>query len=130
MTEKKIQNLRKDFDKALGRLEEALGVEATRLIKDGTIKRFEFTFELAWKLMQAIIQFQGLDAKSPKKSIRIAAQIGLVDNPDEWITYLEKRNLTAHVYDLDMADEVYECAKLFLPDGRKLLQCAETLNED
>lgn len=125
MLENKIKNLTADFNKAVSRLEEALEVEADRLDKDGTIKRFEFTFELSWKLMQAIIQSKGLEASSPKSSIRVAAKIGLIDNPDDWLVYLEKRNLTAHVYDLDMADEVYEYAKKLAPDARRFLVAAQ-----
>jgi hypothetical protein len=56
----------------------------------------------------------------------VAAKIGLINNPDDWLVYLEKRNLTAHVYDLDMADEVYEYARKFAPDARRLLETAQT----
>jgi len=37
------------FNKALGRLAEALDAPASDLVRDASIQRFEFTFELAWK---------------------------------------------------------------------------------
>lgn len=127
MTEDKVLKISKDLRNALARLEEALKLEATTIHKDATIQRFEFSFELAWKLMQAVAGFKGkgLDARSPKDSIRVAAQIGLIGNPSEWIEYLKKRNQASHTYDETMADEVYQAARVFLPDGKKLLQSAE-----
>ena len=43
----KLENLIKDLTKANERLKEAIGLEPTRIHKDATIQRFEFTFELA-----------------------------------------------------------------------------------
>ena len=126
MSREIILNLVEDYEKALQRLEEAVQAEETQLHKDATVKRFEFTFELAWKLMQAIIVDKGYRERGPKDSIRRAARIGLIDNADAWVEYLKKRNMVVHVYDIDFADEVYECAKEFVPDGRVLLQNAKT----
>jgi hypothetical protein len=36
---------------------------------DATILRFGFCFELAWKLMKAILEYEGIEANSPRASI-------------------------------------------------------------
>jgi len=117
-----ILGLTEDYEKALQRLEEAVQAEATQLHKDATVKRFEFTFELAWKLMQLVIIDKGYRERGPKDSIRRAARIGLIDNADAWMDFLKKRNQIVHVYDIDIADEVYDSAKSFASDARHLLQ--------
>lgn len=40
------------FEKALRRLEEALDKPESAIVRDASIQRFEFTFELAWKAIQ------------------------------------------------------------------------------
>ena len=109
----KSEKLLEDLKKAVERLREAVGLEPTRIHKDATIQRFEFTFELAWKLMYAALQVQGVEAFGPRNVIRQGVQAALIDNPEEWFKFLELRNLIAHVYKEQVADEIYEGAKEF-----------------
>ena len=45
-----------NFENALGRFEEALLIpKANTLAIDGTIQRFEFTFETAWKAIRNML---------------------------------------------------------------------------
>ena len=43
----KIKKISKNYTKALNRLKEALLEEPTDIVVDGTLQRYEFTFELA-----------------------------------------------------------------------------------
>ena len=54
---------RREFEKALNRLEEALKEEETDIVIDGVLHRFEFTFELAWKTMKDYLEYQGIIEK-------------------------------------------------------------------
>lgn len=114
----KLQSLFANFQKALGRLEETIKLPPTSVHKDATIQRFEFTFELAWKLMQSTTKYQGFESKSPRESIRVATQLGLIYDPEEWFEFLEARNLTTHTYNEPVADEVYQKAKEFLKTAK------------
>lgn len=109
----KPEKLLADLKRATQRLKEALGAEPTQLNQDATIQRFEFTFELAWKLMQILIRDKGIEVFGPKDVIRRAAQVRLVDDPEAWIGFLQARNLTTHVYDQPVAEEIYNRAKEF-----------------
>lgn len=42
-----------NFSRAVARLEEALKAQGHALSLDGTVQRFEFTFEMAWKALRA-----------------------------------------------------------------------------
>lgn len=102
-----------DFDKALNRLNEAIeesknNTKSTTL-KDGVIQRFEFCYEICWKVMKMYLENEGIEeAKSPRSTFREAFKVELIDDGEAWIDMLKDRNLTSHVYDEEMAIEIYE----------------------
>lgn len=103
----------KDFQNAYDRLIEGLEMEKTSsIIIDGVIQRFEFTFELSWKLMKAYLEYQGFEeAKSPRSTIRLAYQNGIIEDGDQWIDMMIDRNRTSHIYDEEQAKEIYSKIK-------------------
>ena len=121
----KLENLKEDLTKANQRLKEASGLEPTRIHKDATIQRFEFTFELAWKTIQEYIRDQGFDCKSPKSCFRTAAEVGLIKNIEIWFEYLKARNLIAHTYNEKLSNEVYSEAIKFGAEVDNLLKAFE-----
>ncbi len=48
---------------------------------------------------------------SPREVFRVAAQEKLIENVEDWFEVLKKRNLTTHVYNLKIAEEIFD----FLP---------------
>lgn len=78
---------------------------------DATIQRFEFCFELAWKLMKAVLQYDGIEANSPRSCIRESWKQGLIPDAQEWLEMMEKRNLSSHTYDENAAREIYREVK-------------------
>lgn len=64
------------------------------------IQRFEYCFELGWKLMKDLA-WEGASqlVKSPKGAIAWAFRNGLVENAEVWRDMLSSRNLTTYVYD-------------------------------
>jgi nucleotidyltransferase substrate binding protein (TIGR01987 family) len=118
----KLERLIKDLKKANQRLKEAVKLSPTRIHRDATIQRFEFTFELTWKTIQEYIRDQGFDCNSPKNCIREGARLEAIDNPEDWFEYLEARNFIAHTYNEKLVDRVYKKAKKFPKEIDKLLE--------
>lgn len=119
----KLESQHQDLTKALDRLKEASLLPSDNTInQDATIQRFEFTFELCWKIMQTIVSQNKQNIYGPKNVIRVTAQLGIIDDPQIWFDFLEKRNLTAHTYDEKTAQAVYQAAKKFVPYVEELLK--------
>lgn len=92
------------FGKALVRMDEVVTLWHSRklsdLERDGMIQRFEYTQELAWKLLKNYIEYQGeAQLGGSRDTIRQAFRLGLIENSEPWFDMLESRNLTSHVYD-------------------------------
>lgn len=103
-------------------LQEALGLEANRLVQDAAIQRFEFTFEATWKAAKAfLLKKEGLDVGTPKSVLRACHQAGLLDSEElkQALLMADDRNLTSHTYDEGVADTIFSRLK----DHLALIQC-------
>ena len=106
-----MQSTLRKLEDAITRLEEALNQELNEFIRDSVIKRFEFSFELLWKLIKKIAESESLECYSPKSCMKLGYQMGLINNEDTFLSMLEYRNLTVHMYNEVEAQEVYEFVK-------------------
>jgi nucleotidyltransferase substrate binding protein (TIGR01987 family) len=95
-----------DFSRALTRLDEALSVPKSDIVRDAVIQRFEFTFELAWKTMKLWLSGQGVEVHTPAQVLAEALQAGLIIDGNGWSRMQESRNWTSHTYDLALAEAV------------------------
>lgn len=113
------------FSNAIARLDEALRKEpANDLERDGCIQRFEYTYELAWKMIRRHFMVTGLPDAAIlgwRELFREAARHGLIEDAELWFSFHKARNITSHNYDEEKADASYTSAKLFLPHAKKLL---------
>lgn len=105
------------FARALERLERALAQPAAaELSVDGTIQRFEFTFELCWKTLQAALRHEGFDVKSPRATLQKAFTEEWIDDEGLWLQMLEDRNDTSHTYDEALAQTIYHRIHGYMPE--------------
>ena len=113
MSQNKANELYIDYQSSLERLSETLGEDINKnpIALDAIIQRFEFTFEIAWKLMRAILLYRGKEVNSPRMAIKEAFKERFFEDGDGWIKMLEDRNLTSHTYKQDLAKEIYERIK-------------------
>ena len=89
-----------NYEKAYLRLEEAINQEnLNELERNGLIQRFEFTLDLAWKVLKDFLQEKGFVFKpSPKDTLRMAQQGEYIFYAQELIDGLEIRNELSHDY--------------------------------
>lgn len=113
MTEEQLREKLVNYQKALERLDESLEVQnPDQFIYDSVIKRFEFTYELAWKLMKAFIEYKGgEDVRFARDVFREAYANGLVKDGEGWLQMMQDRNLSSHTYNEEAAREIYDRVK-------------------
>ena len=103
------------FTTAITRFSEALSAPATDLTRDASIQRFEFCFELAWKVIQERARAEGLECQSLKSCLKMAYKNSWITDETGWLAMLEDRNRTAHTYDETLAKDVYRRLPAHLP---------------
>jgi nucleotidyltransferase substrate binding protein (TIGR01987 family) len=95
-------------------------------VRAGIIQHFEVAYELCWKFLQRWLRENASPAEADfprtrKDLFRQAARAGLVDDPIPWFGFGDARNLTAHTYDGETAQDVWAAARRFLPQAKELL---------
>ena len=81
--------------------------DLSELEKEGLIQRFEYTFELAWKVLQDYLQFLGFQFQTgPNSTLQMAFENGLINNHDAWRRMAKARITTSHTYNEGDADEI------------------------
>jgi len=112
--------------KALDSLNEVLELEENPIIRDSAIQRFEYTYELAVKLLKRKLEEMASSVEEIghmgfKDIIRTGAEKGLIDEPEAWFEYRQKRNITSHTCDEKKAEEVYAVLRGFSEKVKFLL---------
>lgn len=120
MTENKDIRWMQRFDnyrKALRLLGQAVEIVSQRvngdeavedLLKEGLIQRFEYTHELAWKVMKDYAEYQGYtDIRGSRDAFRKAFEMEIITDK-RWMESIADSNLTSHNYDDETAEAIYE----------------------
>jgi nucleotidyltransferase substrate binding protein (TIGR01987 family) len=111
------------IEKALGQLESALrSPPANDLERDGAIQRFEYTFELAWKVAKRVLEDSGIIATTPKAVIRELGSHGWINDVEKWLDFLKARNSSVHTYVEKTAIDVFRSAQGFPAECRALVE--------
>lgn len=125
------------FNQAIRSLKLALDeykVNNTDFIRDSCIQRFEYTYELSWKMLKRYLEttspnpaefdemsFQNLIRTGNEKSL-------LLSNLEVWKKYRVARGTTSHTYNNQKALEVFSIIPDFLKEAQYLLQQLEKNN--
>jgi nucleotidyltransferase substrate binding protein (TIGR01987 family) len=86
---------------------------ASDLHKTAAIKAFEYTYEIAWKIMKRILKQEGIDPPFMKDLFRESLKKGLISDSESWFKFMEKRNISAHTYNETSMDEIIEVFEEF-----------------
>jgi nucleotidyltransferase substrate binding protein (TIGR01987 family) len=122
------------FKNAVGRLKEIIDLREQRPLSqfecDSIVKRFEFTYEMAWKLMMSYEKDNGItELLGSKDVVRQAFAMSIIENGEAWLEMIDDRNKTSHLYDEEMAADVIDeivhtYYPLFIELQRKMDQMA------
>jgi nucleotidyltransferase substrate binding protein (TIGR01987 family) len=103
------------------------------IIKAGVIQHFEFCYELCWKFIKRWLEMninpEAADGVTRRELFRQGVENKLLDNVDEWMIFHSARNRVSHIYDEDVAEEVFAIVRKFLPYAKSLLSRLESKND-
>lgn len=122
-----FQSLQKAIAQLEAGLQESQGSPESELLRDGVIQRFEYTYELCWKMLRRYLEVtlpnpEEVDGMSFQTLIRTGSEQGLLLNGwDRWVNYRKARGTTSHVYDGEKAREVFGVVPEFLLEAKYLL---------
>jgi nucleotidyltransferase substrate binding protein (TIGR01987 family) len=111
MSRTRFDERKREMRAAVARLSEAAAAPASDLVRDASIQRFEFSFEIVWKTLKLYLEHQGHECVSPRATIKKAFSEGIIvteSEADSWMGMLEDRNLTSHAYDESLAKRIYQ----------------------
>ena len=102
----KYMNLKKAYDRLLEVSKLYDGKDD--IIRDSLIQRFEFTYELTHKTLREFMKYLGvtLENSFPRTIYKKAYVNNLISNDKVWISLLEDRNSTSHIYNENLVDEI------------------------
>jgi nucleotidyltransferase substrate binding protein (TIGR01987 family) len=100
-----------NFNRALKQLTAAVELSAqrefTELEKQGVIQGFEFVHELAWNVLKDLLEFEGIQGiVGSRGTVREAFKRGLLTDGELWLDMIDKRNLTSHTYNAELAQDM------------------------
>lgn len=80
------------------------------IVRDSLIQRFEFTYELTHKTLKEFMKYLGvtLENSFPRTIYKKAYVNNLISDDKVWISLLEDRNSTSHIYNENLASEIAE----------------------
>lgn len=126
-----------NYQKAVGYLKDESEKYANTdidVIKKGIIQSFEITHELAWKLMQDILKWEGeVGLYCSKAASRLAFNRGLISHGEIWLEMVNSRNITVHTYDENVLTEEFnkiikDYLPLFIEFERRVERLCQTLD--
>lgn len=100
--------------------------ELSELEKEGLVQRFEYTFELAWKVLQDLLFYRGYEiTPGPNPVLKKSFEDGLITDHDGWRKMMKARNTTSRTYNegeaRSIVDAIYQdYAPLFDTLDKKL----------
>ena len=113
-------------------LEKNKSCEFTDMLEDSCIKRFEYTLEIARKLMKRVLKKiygKTEEELTVNNTFRFMQGFKYILNWENWREYYEKRNNTAHEYNLEKSRELMSIIPEFIKDTDFFIQNMRNNND-
>jgi len=112
-----LERLRQKIDslkKAYTSFEEIINLPYSIIVRDASIQRFEYTFEIFYKSVKEYLRLKkGIIVNTPKSIFREAFVSGLLNEEEtEWLLEMtDDRNMTSHTYNEETSEKIYNKLK-------------------
>jgi nucleotidyltransferase substrate binding protein (TIGR01987 family) len=129
-----------DYRKAFAKLTIAINIfkpneeenleseDVDELMKEGLIRRFEYTHELACKVMKEYVAFtKNTEVNGAKDSTHEAYKLGLISDAGEWMDMLESRKEIQLLFYENTVEKIFE--KILLSYYLLFLKFEEKMEE-
>lgn len=104
---KKLQTLLSQLGQITAQLLEVLGMEASQVVMDSCVLRFELAYEVMCKTLQAHATWQGKLVQSPREALKHGYRAGFITDWDMAEDMISDRNVLIQTYDLEAAHRVH-----------------------
>ncbi len=122
------------FKKTIVALEESLTIynkyketdeKHERTLKRGAIQAFVVSYEMARKMLVRYLK-EYYDENFDQMPIRdifcYGQRIGILSDAEKWFTYKNNKDNSSHIYDLCIADQVFDATDDFLQEAQYVLE--------
>ncbi len=110
MTNKDIRWVQrfKNFSKALKQLTKFIEKgNLNELEEQGLIQSFEYTHELAWKMLKDFLEDRGnKEIYGSRDATREAFKLDLISDGETWMEMIKSRNETSHTYNEETTQKI------------------------
>ena len=123
---KKVDNYRSNLVTLSGAPAQDLSNE---FVLGGIINKFNLQFELGWKMLKALLAYEGAveaASGSPRDIIKAAYRyLGILDE-EAWLKMLRDRNDSTRIYDEGRARELVDAVLgTYIPEFQRVLAAVE-----
>ncbi len=126
-----LRNAKKSLEKAYNvYVAEIDNADMCDIVADSCVKRFEYTFETAWKVMKKYFKLQYSKTESEltmNNIFRFMEGYGFTSSWLKWKEYYAQRNNTAHEYNLNKSRNLITLIPDFLSEVETLLNKWDSL---
>jgi len=115
-----------NFNRALTQLGNAVALMHERklslLEEQGLIQAFEYTHELAWKVLKDYLEDYGgyNNLIGSRDTTREAFNVGIITGGDTWMEMIKSRNLSSHTYNEEIATTMVDTIPTYYAEFVKL----------
>lgn len=99
-------------------------------VRDGCIKRFEYTYRLSITALKRYMEQEAvvpepIDTLHVRDFLRIAFEIGVIQDVNAWFAFREAIKNTSHAYDDAKAEAVFHLIPEFVVQAKFLINALE-----
>lgn len=110
---------------ALQRFEEIMkhpDLDKFDYMHDAAIQRFEFCIEIYWRVLKKILAYEKVETTTLRDVLCKAYQFEFINDESIWLSILDDKNRSSHVYKESEAERIFQNLARYLPVMMKTYQ--------